>query len=155
MTANNQLGIGRQTPKQKCSAIGGLFIAIGIILSLVGNSMERHNRFLIEDLRLSEREREHVRWQVQQGIYTATERVRVLQEVNSEVMQAEMRIRNSAHSHGLILLLRGLGGFLLLFGFVLTVVGWILPQNKPYCRKPTNVPMVDTEEDLESKDCFC
>jgi len=119
-----------KTPKQKCRAIGGLFIVIGIILSFVGSTMERHNRSLLADLNLAEREKQHAIWQSQQGSNVTfaqqMEAIGVLKEATSESIRAEMKIRDSAHSPDLILLLRGLGGFLLLFGFVLIVVGWII-----------------------------
>ena len=133
LTANNQSDVEKNAPKQKCHGIGGLLIVIGIILFLIGSNMERHNRFLLEDLNLAERELQHI---IQQShgnlsIQQRIESVQATSRAAADAARADMAILKSAHSPDLILLIRGLGGFLLLFGFVLVVVGWILPQNKP------------------------
>ena len=126
------------TGKQRCGMIGGTFIFIGLVLLFVGNNMNSHNKGL--------------RWEVEDADYLAKDASRqyeiiarlnpygiserenqaakTFNDASTKAYSAGKRLAEDSYSQGLIDLLSMGGGFLLLFGFVLTVVGWCIPPEQ-------------------------
>lgn len=110
-----------KTAKQRCGIIGGILIPVGLVLCLIGNYQISYNKSLKIDADLAG-----------YAFRDAMEQGSGYTDASREKSNADLRLRTSSYSLPSIIIFFGLGGFSCLFGFVLIVVGWILPeQNKP------------------------
>jgi len=125
------------TAKQRCGTLGGIFLAIGILLFFIGYNMYSHNMGLIDDHYYAKRNADNANRAMsypENRVNTETMRSAMKEgyDAAQEVVKASRNLRQSSYSPLLINLLRGLGILLFLTGFVLTVVGWCIPnQNRP------------------------
>ena len=118
------------TAKQRCGTIGKTFLFIGLVLCVIGWNMNSTNRLLIGEYEVAE-SGARIAAENYTSMYSRTGIVQDASEAdraNWEAMMAHKNLLDKSHSQGLIYVLLGLGIFLLLFGFVLTVVGWIIPE---------------------------
>ena len=128
--AYTMTGWESMTGKQRCSTVGGTLVAIGIVLCGISMFMNSHNEGLRADVesadiavRTANRNLTPSNLQQQAGI--------ILDAAN-EASRAELRRRASSRSEGLITLLWMLGSLSFLSGFVLVIVGLVIPeQNRP------------------------
>ena len=124
------------TGKQRCGTLGGIFLAIGILLFFIGNGMNSHNLGLIDDHYYAKRNADNANRALsypENRVNTETRGAAMKESYDAaqEVVKASRNLRQSSYSSLLVDLLRGLGILLFLTGFVLMVVGWCIPeQNK-------------------------
>jgi len=117
---------------QNCLIGGIILIPVGIVLCLIGSYMQSENKALLRNVESADiavrsanqnLTAPHVvtDWQRQ-------EESRKVMDATDEWSEANQRMLKNSHSTGLIYLLFVGGGFLIMFGFVLTVVGWVIPK---------------------------
>ena len=122
------------TAKQRCVTLGSLFLFVGIIFVLIGNYLNSQNRTLIADVEIADSYVRDANRQLEAPhIVTMDQRQKTMETAGTAVqkwLKADQRFRDNAYSSALINLLFAGGSFLSLFGFVLIVVGWIIPENR-------------------------
>jgi hypothetical protein len=128
-----RMKVKSMTAKQRCSGIGGIFIAIGIVLLCISWKMDSHNEGLIADYDYAVRTNQNIAQRLNNDSRNLSYE-QMGQRLNDgwaavvETGKADLRLRSDSHSPALIGLLFLGGGFLLLSGFILTVVGWCIPE---------------------------
>lgn len=124
------------TAKQRCETISGIFLCTGVLLWVIGGYMYNHNDSLLSDVESTELSQrvatdsyvsamqDRVRYNLAMPEHVAGE----LSEAKRDAESAKSNLRSRSYSPGLVNTLLGLRTLLLLSGFVLMVVGWIIPE---------------------------
>ena len=133
-STNTMTGWESMTGKQRCSTVGGTLVAIGIVLCGISMFMNSHNEGLRADVESADiAVRDANRNLTARHVITTEQmqrQARIAYEAASEASRAELRRRASSHSEGLITLLFVLGSLAFLSGFVLVIVGLVIPEQK-------------------------
>ena len=121
------------TTKQRCGTIGGILISIGLLLCLIGNGLNSHNWSLYYDYENAKSYFDDANRQLSAPHIVSENQQR--EAINNasryarKFGDADRRLRSNSYPPELINLLFGAGGFLLMLGFVLMVVGWVIVED--------------------------